>query len=278
MLRIARHALRRQLTTMPVAALVPPGNCQFGEDWTSAPLVGRAELNHDTRLFTFGLPDAAKPLGLSTCACLLARGGGTGDEPLVRPYTPVSTNALVGQFELMVKVYPSGLSAHLDALPLGEAVGFKHIPFNVKTQYPFGVKRLSMLAGGTGITPMLQALHALLGSAGDGTVIDLIYGSKTERDILARDTLDAWAAAHPGRLRVTHVLSHEADGAGWAGERGLVTRELIAAHCAPPSESTAVFVCGPPPMYDALCGPRGEPEIAGALAELGYASDQVYKF
>ena len=77
---------------------------------------------------------------------------------------------------------------------------------------------------------------------------------------------------------MTHVLSHEPDGAGWAGARGLVTRELIAAHCAPPSESTAVFVCGPPPMYDALCGPRGEPEIAGALAELGYARDQVFKF
>ena len=35
----------------------------------------------------------------------------------MRPHTPVSTNATVGAFELMVKVYGGGLSAHLDALP-----------------------------------------------------------------------------------------------------------------------------------------------------------------
>ena len=53
-----------------------------------------------------------------------------------------------------------------------------------------------MLSGGTGIMPMLQALHALLGTPGDATVVDLVYGSKTEADpdILARGTLDAWAA------------------------------------------------------------------------------------
>ena len=36
--------------------------------------------------------------------------------PVVRPYTPVSTNEMVGQFELMVKIYEKGvLSSHLDS-------------------------------------------------------------------------------------------------------------------------------------------------------------------
>jgi hypothetical protein len=124
----------------PVAELLPPGQCVFGEDWSPAPLLGRERLSHDTVLLTFGLPDVAagRPLGLSTCACLLAQGAG-----VVRPYTPVSTNALLGKFELMVKVYDEGqgggvLSRHLGGLPLGESVNFKHIPFNVKIQYPFG--------------------------------------------------------------------------------------------------------------------------------------------
>ena len=51
---------------------------------------------------------------------ILASDGGA--EPLVRPHTPVSTNATVGAFELMVKVYGGGLSAHLVALPLGATV------------------------------------------------------------------------------------------------------------------------------------------------------------
>ena len=39
-------------------------------------------------------------LGLSTCACVLARGG--ADEKgdwVIRPYTPVSTNAMMGKFQ-----------------------------------------------------------------------------------------------------------------------------------------------------------------------------------
>ena len=45
----------------------------------------------------------------------------------------------------------------------GEQLDFKHIPFNVKTQYPFGKKSIGMLVGGTGITPMLQVGAAALG-------------------------------------------------------------------------------------------------------------------
>ena len=53
-----------------------------------------------------------------------------------RRYTPVSTNALVGGFELLVKVYPDGaLSRHLSEMALGDTVEFSHIPKNVKTQY-----------------------------------------------------------------------------------------------------------------------------------------------
>ena len=55
------------------AATVPPGQCYFGgEDWSSAPLMKRELVAHDTILLTFGLPDDT-PLGLSTCACLLVK-------------------------------------------------------------------------------------------------------------------------------------------------------------------------------------------------------------
>ncbi len=90
--------------------------------------------------------------------------------------------------------------------------------------------------------------------------------------------LDAWCASHE-QLNVVHVLSHEDEGSSWTGARGYITRELISEHCPPPSETSAlVFVCGPPPMYEALCGPRGEEGLSGALADLGYRNEQVIKF
>ena len=44
---------------------------------------------------------------------------------------------MLGQFELMVKVYENGaLSSQLGVA--GGTVDFKHIPFNAKIQYPPG--------------------------------------------------------------------------------------------------------------------------------------------
>ena len=39
-----------------------------------------------------------------------------------------------------------------------------------------------------------------------------------------------------------------------------------------------IFVCGPPAMYESLCGPRDDPELTGVLRDLGYSKDQVIKF
>merc|ERR1711904_437436 len=157
-------------------------------------------------------------------ACLLMKGvDGPKDaegNPIIRPYTPISTNAMLGKFELMVKVYPGGqMSGHLDALEVGQPVHFKHVGGNVKIQYPFNDKKeIGMIVGGTGITPMIQALHCVLGTEGDTSKVAMLYGSKTSKDILAKETLDAWAAAHGDRLNVTHVLSEEPpENTSWTG-------------------------------------------------------------
>ena len=54
--------------------------------------------------------------------------------------------------------------------------------------------------------------------------------------------------------------------------------KLIAEKLPAPADDCVIFICGPPPMYDALCGGRGEKEISGVLKEAGFASEQVYKF
>lgn len=75
----------------PVASIVPAGECFFGEDFGAAPLIAKQRVSHDTQVFTFGLPEG-KSLGLSTCACILARGGKDEEgNAVIRPYTPVST-------------------------------------------------------------------------------------------------------------------------------------------------------------------------------------------
>eukprot|EP00946_MAST-07B_sp_MAST-7B-sp1_P000688 g688.t1 len=239
------------------------------------PLLARMQVNHDSQLLTFGLPDSAETLGLSTCSCILAQSGDT-----VRPYTPISTNADRGSFDLLVKCYELGeLSKVLGEMPIGDtSVSFKHIDFNVKLQYPFGKKRIGMIAGGSGITPMIQALRALIDTPNDQTEeIRLLYGNKSSEDILCRDLLESWAS-RDDRFSLTHVLSEEQEVAKGM-RKGFIDGDIIRNHLfETPDDDTLIFVCGPPPMYDTLSGPRGEQHVDGVLGQMGFSESHVYKF
>merc|ERR1719420_363960 len=150
---------------------------------------------------------------------------------------------MIGRFELLVKIYDQGaMSQHLDGLKIGDSVEFKHIPFNVKVQYPFAPK-VGMLVGGTGITPMIQALHAVLGNAEDDTKVSMLYGSQKSDQILAGEILARWQEDFPDRLSVTHVVSNEPEDSSWEGERGFITRDLIEKHLGfGPDDDASIFV------------------------------------
>merc|ERR1712134_229146 len=139
-------------------------------------------------------------------------------------------------------------------MAVGDTLEFKHISFNVKLQYPFGKRQVGMLVGGTGITPMIQALHAILGTTDDKTEVTMLYGSRSVDDVLAKATLDDWCSVHGSRLKVVHVLSHEPTDSKWDGERGFISKSLCEKHLPQAGSGGLVFVCGPPPMYEALCG------------------------
>ena len=251
--------------------------------WAEIPLVDRKKYNHDSTVFSFGLP-AGKSLNLPVCACVLVRGKNSSGEVAVRPYTPISPNSVQGSFDLLVKVYEQGtVSKYLDGLEIGAKVGFKHIPFNIKAQYPFGKKTITMIAGGTGIAPMYQALHELAGHADDSTEVTLLYGNKSPQDILLKHELDLLVSKSAGRIKVVYVVGTQPDQApisGWPGELGWIDKAKFQKYAAPPSADTLVMVCGLPPLYDVFCGPRNETDVkeGSVLHELGYTAEMVVKF
>lgn len=280
---MAGDKLPSTLTGSPIASLVPPGNCQFGETKTAVPLLERFKISPTSSVMRFGLPDPTKPLNLSTCACILAHAK-IGEEDVTRPYTPISTNEQVGSFDLLVKDYgPEAKMSHLlcETLDIGATVQFSHIPPNVKIQAPFDAEEIVMLVGGTGITPMIQALHAILGAKDCTTKVTMLYGSRHSGDILGSDVLHKWAETQADQFTLVDVLSAEPKDSDWQGRRGFIDKALIQEFAPRPDSSKKFifFVCGPPPLYDALCGPRQEKDkVSGVLGELGYQPEHVYKF
>ena len=126
-------------TPLPTAASSRParalsaaaggGGCWIGEEFQPLPLVGVLDHSHDSKIFEFGLPDGLS-LSLPTCACILLQAETGGEEPVVRPYTPISDSSMMGKFQLLIKRYEGGAaSSYVHGLALGDSVMFKHIPY-----------------------------------------------------------------------------------------------------------------------------------------------------
>ncbi|RSH87002.1 NADH-cytochrome b5 reductase [Saitozyma podzolica] len=128
----------------------------------------------------------------------------------------------------------------------------------------------------SGITPMYQMITHSLDIPDDKTKWTLVFSNVTDKDILLRKEWDQLAKAHPDRLEVKYVL----DKAPW-GETGFVTANMIQKVFPKKDDKVMAFVCGPPGQVKALAGPKDGPrqgELQGALKELGYTAEEVFKF
>ncbi|CEG44128.1 nadh-cytochrome b5 [Plasmopara halstedii] len=222
--------------------------------------------------------DKEHSMGITVAGCLMAKASVNG-ENVVRPYTPTNTNAEKGELELVVKGYPNGkLSKHIVNLSVGDELAMKG-PF-LKFEYkPNMYKSIGFLCGGSGITPALQVIKEVCRNPDDETQVVLIFCNRTEKDIILRDELDALQYMYP-QFQVHYVVNN-AD-ANWKGYTGYVTKKMVEELLPSPSDENLIGVCGPPPMMDAISGnknpDRTQGELKGLLKEVGYSSNQVYKY
>jgi len=263
----------------------------------------RVNLSHDTVRFRFTLPKATPVLGLPVgkhfkLYCPTPTGKVKGqwngrEDPeaseaeIERKYTPCSSDDEIGYVDLVIKVYKGGvidrfpdggkMSQYMDTLKVGDTLDIMG-PIGVHEYLGKGLfktgkreipcKKLGMMAGGTGITPMLQVMAAILKDPKDPTIISLLYANQTEDDILVRDMLEELQAKHPGRLSVWYTLDRPPS--GWSYSEGFINETMIKERLPPPGDDTLVIMCGPPPMVKFACQEN--------LTKMGYAKDRQVAF
>jgi nitrate reductase (NAD(P)H) len=221
---------------------------------------------------------------------------GTRPQPPTPPHSPPNDNnsnqTPPATFDLTIKTYfptaaqPGGaLSNLLDCMPLGEEVEIRGPTGDIvylgdstflitgplspqprKMRFP----RVSLVLGGSGITPGYALMAAIVGREGDATRVRAVDANKAEGDILLREDLEEFGRRSDGRVAVTHVLSHA--GEGWQGERGLVNGEVLRRCLFPPEEGNAVFLCGPPGLVQKAALPAlkgmSVPEVDGGSGRM----------
>lgn len=244
------------------------------------PLIEKEEISHDTRKYRFGLPSLEHVLGLPVGQHIHLTAH-INDELTIRSYTPVSSDDDKGFVDLVVKVYKSGvhpkfpdggkMTQHLDAMKIGDKIAFRGP--SGKLQYlgngkisikklrkdppkVYDVKKINMIAGGSGITPMLQLITEVLKRSGDNTQLALLYANQSEQDILLRDDLDVLAAKHQEQFKVWYTVDKGSE--SWKFSVGFVSDAMIKENLFPAGDDTITVMCGPPPMINFACLPSLE--------------------
>lgn len=207
--------------------------------------------NEDCKSFTFA-PDSSRgtrQLAFFQAGAYISVFLDFDGMKLTRPYSLSSSPAETkdgGTYTITVKRVPGGLASNymLDHWQVGDLVTlsgplgeFVYLPVR-DAQTVIGV------AGGSGITPFHSLAKAIVEGDEDFNLI-LLYGSRTEKDILFKDDFDAFQQA-TDKVKVVHVLSDE-EKPGF--EHGFVTADLISKYA---PEQYSVFMCGPAGMYHFL--------------------------
>ena len=280
----------------------------------SVALTEREEISHDTRRFRFSLPTSDHILGLPIGQHVYMSTTLNG-KYISRSYTPVTSDDDLGYVDFVIKVYfanvhpkfPEGgkLSQYLNNMKIGDKINiagpngnliYKGMgKFSIKEGYgsPFTQRnylKVGMIAGGTGITPMLQIIRHVFKDPKDKLQIWLLYANQTEKDILLRKELEEVCEKNSDRLNLWYTLDRPSE--GWqyrlvflillkfkkkiifynfvSISTGFINDEMISKHLPPPSEDTLILMCGPPPMIKHACLPN--------LDKLGYSEKHRFAY
>src|SRR5271163_2054328 len=126
---------------------------------------------------------------------------------------------------LIAQSYPTGnISKYIGLMKIGDTIKVRG-PKGQMVYRPGLVREFGMIAGGTGITPMLQIIRAILKNKSDRTQISLIFANVNEEDILLRKELEQLAEEEKDRFKLYLVLNNPPE--GWTGGVGFVTEEMI---------------------------------------------------
>lgn len=241
--------------------------CLDPENFKKFKLVEKTQISHNVAKFRFALPTPISVLGLPIGQHISCRGQDATGEEVIKPYTPTTLDSDLGNFQLVIKMYPQGrMSHHFREMKVGDYMSVKGPKGRFK--YQVGqVRAFGMLAGGSGITPMFQVARAILENPNDKTKVHLVYANVTPEDILLKEELDSLAEEYPDRFKIFYVLNQPPE--VWNGGVGFVSQDMIKIHCPAPAEDIQILRCGPPPMNKAM---------AAHLEELGYTKEMQFQF
>jgi cytochrome-b5 reductase len=248
-------------------------------------------ISQNTNLYTFALAKGCN-LGVKYMERHLeVRVKDSTGQFVTRQYTPVSPLSREGSFDLMVKLYKDGICSQVfERLRVGDAIDMRG-PLGMLTIFsrksggtPYislgstpskttcvPAANMSMVAGGSGITPMLQIICESIGRL--KVNFRLLFANHGYRDIPFVDQLRSLNKKHEN-FSVQFFCSVGPIPDDQRGDifLGRLSSEVLKDRLFSPDEKggSCVLVCGPPMFNDSM------EQIAERVC--GFKCDQIYTF
>lgn len=237
--------------------------------WAKAILSEKRTVSQDTRVFRFKLDHEEQVIGLPTGQHLMMRlHNPVTREAIIRSYTPLSEGSQKGVLDILIKIYfdtktkaGGKMTQALEAIPVGHFVEFKgpigKFEFLGNGKCTISgkerrIKRFIMICAGTGITPIFQVLRSVLFNHRDSTKCVVLYGNRSEEDILCKDDMEALVLGREDKCKLLYTLTQPSE--TWKGRRGRIGKELIKKELGKRGETgfapgeELVLICGPKAM------------------------------
>jgi ring-1,2-phenylacetyl-CoA epoxidase subunit PaaE len=224
------------------------------------------ELTDDSVAITFDVPpDLADDYRFRHGQHLSIRGG----DDVRRSYS-ICTPPSSGVLRIGVKRLPGGAFSEgvVDRLAIGDELEVMTPAGRFTTEIdPTARKRYAAIAAGSGITPILSIVAAVL-EGEPGSSVTLIYANRTHRSVMFLDEVHDLKDRFCERLQIVHVLSRESQDVELLSGRldGPRLRDILGA-LAPADEVDEWFLCGPQQMVD---------ELRATLEDLGAAPNRIH--
>lgn len=186
------------------------------------------------------------------------------DGPVFRAYSISSPSHERNSVELVVRLVPDGIgSTYLHNLQVGDPVMFTG-PYGEFYLNEDPETEIICVGGGCGMAPMKNIIHTVY-QRWPNRSCWLFFGCRTTDDVFYLDEFRQLSEKHPN-LHVIYALSNPSpEDAGWDGETGFIHLSLD--KYLNPGTPRQAFLCGPPPMIDA---------VTEVLAYLGLKSDDIF--
>jgi ferredoxin-NADP reductase len=166
-------------------------------------------------------------------------------EELKKPFSISSSPTEKTHIEFTKKLSDSDFSTALKALKEGDwaRIDAPYGKFTFEGEH----EKIGLLGGGIGITPFMSICRYCSDMHLD-TKITLLYGNRTENDIVFRKELETMQQQNKN-LKVVFTLNEASS--EWKGATGLITAEMIKKEI-PDFKETVFYTCGPPAMVEIM--------------------------